>query len=237
MLKAELDAAVAEVVDSQYFILGPNVEKFERACASYCNTEHGIGVSSGTDAIIVALMAMGIGEGSEVITTPYTFFSTAGSIVRLGAKPVFADIEPHSFNIDAKQIEAVVTRNTRAIMPVHLFGQMADMDAIQTIADANDILVVEDSSQAIGSKQKDQPACSLGHIGTLSFFPSKNLGGFGDGGHHCMDLSISFLRRLLLVTSRPRYSDTSNWNSPCRSWWYSCSLISKNNSPPLCSAR
>lgn len=181
-LKAELDAAVAEVIDSQYFILGPEVEAFERACARYCATGHGIGVSSGTDAIIVALMAMGIGEGDEVITSPYTFFSTAGSIVRLGATPVFVDVEPRSFNMDASRIEAAITEKTRAIMPVHLFGQMADMDAINRIARAHDIRVIEDASQAIGSRQKDQTACSYGDIGTLSFFPSKNLGGFGDGG-------------------------------------------------------
>ncbi|MGK0176865.1 MAG: dTDP-4-amino-4,6-dideoxygalactose transaminase [Lentimonas sp.] len=181
-LKAELDTAVAEVIESQYFILGPDVEKFEHACAHYCDTEHGIGVSSGTDAIVVALMAIGIGQGDEVITSPYTFFSTASSIVRLGATPIFVDIEPHSFNIDAAKIEAAITEKTRAIMPVHLFGQMADMDTINRIARAHDILVIEDASQAIGSRQNDRPACSLGNIGTLSFFPSKNLGGFGDGG-------------------------------------------------------
>ncbi len=181
-LKAELDAAVADVISSQYFILGPVVENFERACARYCDTEHGIGVSSGTDAIIVALMAIGIGHGDEVITSPYTFFSTASSIVRLGATPVFVDIEPRSFNIDASQIEAAITEKTRAIMPVHLFGQMADMGTINRIAHAHGIQVIEDASQAIGSRQNDRPACSWGDMGTLSFFPSKNLGGFGDGG-------------------------------------------------------
>jgi len=181
-LKSELDAAVAEVIDSQYFILGPGVEKFEHACAHYCATEYGIGVSSGTDAILVALMAMGIGEGDEVITSPYTFFSTAGSIVRLKATPVFVDIEAHSFNMDASRLEAAITEKTRAIMPVHLFGQMADMDHINQIARERDIQVIEDASQAIGSRQNDRPACSYGNMGTLSFFPSKNLGGFGDGG-------------------------------------------------------
>jgi dTDP-4-amino-4,6-dideoxygalactose transaminase len=181
-LKAELDAAVAEVIDSQYFILGPVVENFERTCAGYCATEHGVGVSSGTDAIIVALMAMEIGEGDEVITSPYTFFSTASSIVRLGATPVFVDIEPQSFNIDALRIEAAITKKTRAIMPVHLFGQMADMDTINRISRSHNLLVIEDASQAIGSRRNNQPACSYGDIGTLSFFPSKNLGGFGDGG-------------------------------------------------------
>lgn len=181
-LKVELDAAVAKVLESQYFILGPDVESFERDCACYCDTGYGIGVSSGTDAIIVALMALGIGPGDEVITSPYTFFSTAGSIVRLGATPVFVDIDPHNFNIDAAKIEAAVSKKTRAIMPVHLFGQMADMDAINQIAGTHGISVIEDASQAIGSRQNNHPACSLGDMGTLSFFPSKNLGGFGDGG-------------------------------------------------------
>lgn len=181
-LKAELDAAVAGVVDSQYFILGPTVESFEDECARYCSTDHGIGVSSGTDAILAVLMAMGIGRGDEVITSAYTFFSTAGSIARLGATPVFVDIEPTSFNIDTNKIEAAITEKTRAIMPVHLFGQMADMNAINRIAGARNIPVIEDSSQAIGSRQNNQPACSHGNVGTLSFFPTKNLGGFGDGG-------------------------------------------------------
>jgi dTDP-4-amino-4,6-dideoxygalactose transaminase len=181
-LKPELDAAVADVIASQYFILGPTVEKFEQASASYCHTEHAIGVSSGTDALIVALMAMGIGEGDEVITTPYTFFGTVGSIIRLGAQPVFVDIEPDTFNIDVSKVEAVLSDKTRAIIPVHLFGQMADMRAINRLAREHDLLVIEDAAQAIGAKQNGHPACSFGHMGCLSFFPTKNLGGFGDGG-------------------------------------------------------
>ena len=181
-LKPELDAAVADVIASQYFILGPTVEKFETACADYCNTQHAIGVSSGTDALIVAMMAMGIGEGDEVITSPYTFFGTAGSITRLGATPVFVDIEPSTFNIDVAKIEAVITDKTRVIAPVHLFGQMADMRAINRLAREHDLLVIEDAAQAIGARQNDRPACSFGHMGCLSFFPTKNLGGFGDGG-------------------------------------------------------
>ena len=181
-LKPELDAAVAEVIASQYFILGPTVEGFEQATADYCQAEHAIGVSSGTDALIVAMMAMGIGEGDEVITSPYTFFGTVGSIVRLGATPVFVDIEPDSFNIDVSKIEAAITDKTRVIAPVHLFGQMADMRAINQIAREHDLLVIEDAAQAIGAKQHGRPACSFGHMGCLSFFPTKNLGGFGDGG-------------------------------------------------------
>lgn len=181
-LASELDAAVAEVVKSQYFILGPEVECFEHGVAEYCGVEHAIGVSSGTDALIVAMMAMGIGPGDEVITSPYTFFGTVGSIVRLGAKPVFVDIEPDSFNLDLTQIEAAITTKTRAIAPVHLFGQMAPMRAINRLARDHDLVVIEDAAQAIGAKQNGRPACSFGHIGCLSFFPTKNLGGFGDGG-------------------------------------------------------
>lgn len=181
-LADELNAAVIEVIKSQYFILGPEVECFEHGVADYCGVKHGIGVSSGTDALIVAMMAMGIGEGDEVITTPYTFFGTVGSIVRLGATPVFVDIDADTFNIDVSKIEAAITPRTRAIAPVHLFGQMAPMEAIIRIAKDHDLLVIEDAAQAIGAKQNGRPACSFGHIGCLSFFPTKNLGGFGDGG-------------------------------------------------------
>jgi dTDP-4-amino-4,6-dideoxygalactose transaminase len=206
-LKPELDAAVAEVIASQYFILGPSVEGFEHAAADYCKVDHAIGVSSGTDALIVALMAMGIGEGDEVITSPYTFFGTVGSIVRLGAKPVFVDIEPDSFNIDAAKIEAAITDKTRAIIPVHLFGQMADMRAINQIAREHDLLVIEDAAQAIGAKQNGRPACSFGHMGCLSFFPTKNLGGFGDGGMVVTDDSeyADIARQLRNHGMEPKY--------------------------------
>lgn len=181
-LKPEIDAALSNVVESQYFILGPEVECFERGIADYCGVQYAIGVSSGTDALIVAMMAMGIGAGDEVITTPYTFFGTIGSIVRLGAKPVFVDIEPGSFNIDASQIEAAITERTRVIAPVHLFGQMARMETIRSIAREYDLLVIEDAAQAIGASRNSKTAGSIGHMGCLSFFPTKNLGGFGDGG-------------------------------------------------------
>jgi dTDP-4-amino-4,6-dideoxygalactose transaminase len=206
-LKPELDAAVAEVIASQYFILGPTVEKFEQASASYCNTEHAIGVSSGTDALIVALMAMGIDEGDEVITSPYTFFGTVGSIVRLGAKPVFVDIEPDTFNIDAAKIAAAITDKTRAIIPVHLFGQIADMRAINRLARDHDILVIEDAAQAIGAKQNGRPAGSFGHMGCLSFFPTKNLGGFGDGGMVITDDAeyAGIIRQLRNHGMEPKY--------------------------------
>ncbi len=182
VLAAELDAAVAEVVRSQNFILGPEVECFEQGVATYCGVGHAVGISSGTDALIVAMMALGIGDGDEVITTPYTFFGTVGSIVRLGARPVFVDIEPDSFNLDVTKIEAAITPRTRAIAPVHLFGQMAPMRSINRLAREHDLLVIEDAAQAIGARQNGHAAGSFGHVGCLSFFPTKNLGGFGDGG-------------------------------------------------------
>jgi dTDP-4-amino-4,6-dideoxygalactose transaminase len=206
-LADDLNAAIAEVVKSQYFILGPEVECFERGIADYCGVEHAVGVSSGTDALIVAMMAMGIGKGDEVITTPYTFFGTVGSIVRLGATPVFVDIDPESFNLDVSKIEAAITPRTRAIAPVHLFGQMAPMRAINRLARDHELLVIEDAAQAIGAKQNGHPACSFGHIGCLSFFPTKNLGGFGDGGMMVTDDAdyASIARELRNHGMEPKY--------------------------------
>jgi dTDP-4-amino-4,6-dideoxygalactose transaminase len=150
--------------------------------AEYCNCQHGVGVSSGPDALLIALMAEGIGPGDEVITTPYTFFATAGSIARVGARPVFVDIDPVTFNLNPALIEAAITSRTRAIMPVHLFGQLADMDPIMEIAQRRKLVVIEDAAQAIGAEDKGKRAGSLGDYGCFSFFPSKNLGAFGDGG-------------------------------------------------------
>jgi len=181
-IKAEIDAAVAEVLDSQYFILGPKVKELEEAVAKYSSCAFGIGVSSGTDALLVSLMAEGIGPGDEVITTPYTFFATAGCIARAGARPVFADIDAGTYNIDPKLIESKVTPRTKAVIPVHLYGQMADMDPIMEIARRHNLTVIEDAAQAIGSEYKGRRAGSIGHYGCFSFFPSKNLGGAGDGG-------------------------------------------------------
>ncbi len=181
-IKAEIDAAVAEVFESQYFIMGPKVAECEQAVAAYCQCAHGIGVASGTDALLVALMTECIGPGDEVITSPYTFFATAGSISRTGAKPVFVDIDPVSYNIDPAQIEAAITPRTRAIMPVHLYGQLADMDAIMAIAEKHGLIVIEDAAQAIGAEHGGRRAGSIGTYGCFSFFPSKNLGGAGDGG-------------------------------------------------------
>ncbi|MHC4561456.1 MAG: DegT/DnrJ/EryC1/StrS family aminotransferase [Planctomycetota bacterium] len=181
-LKGDMMAAVEAVMDSQYFINGPAVKELEALVADYCDCKAAVGVSSGTDALLCSLMALGVGEGDEVITTPYTFFATVGSIWRTGAKPVFVDIEPDTFNIDASQIADAVTDKTKAIMPVHLFGQMADMDPIMDVANRHSLFVIEDAAQAIGASQKGRKAGSIGTAGCFSFFPSKNLGGLGDGG-------------------------------------------------------
>jgi len=181
-IKTEVDAAIAEVMESQHFILGPSVQKCEKAIAKYSHCAHAVGVSSGTDALLICLMAEGIGPGDEVITTPYTFFATAGSIARVGAKPVFVDIDPVSYNLNPAQVEAQVTSRTRAIIPVHLYGQMADMDPLMQLAAARGLTVIEDAAQAIGAERDGRRAGSIGHYGCLSFFPSKNLGAAGDGG-------------------------------------------------------
>lgn len=181
-IRNEVRDAVDRVIESQQFILGPEVETLEREVAAYSQCEFGIGVSSGTDALLVALMAIGLKPGDEVITTPYSFFATAGAVARLGGKPVFVDIDPTTYNIDPGKIEAAITRSTRAIIPVHLFGQMAIMDPIMEVASRHDLFVIEDAAQAIGAESKGRRAGSIGHFGCFSFFPSKNLGGFGDGG-------------------------------------------------------
>jgi len=181
-LKDELLSAVEAVIASQRFINGPAVEELEKLMAEYCGCVAAVGVSSGTDALLASLMTLGIGPGDEVITTPYTFFATAGSIWRTGARPVFVDIEAETFNIDPTKIEAAVTAKTKAIVPVHLFGQMAEMDPIMAIVEAHKLLVIEDAAQAIGAAYRGRKAGSMGAAGCFSFFPSKNLGGLGDGG-------------------------------------------------------
>jgi len=181
-IRDEVRAAIDEVLDTQRCIGGPKVTECEKAIAAYCGAKHGIGASSGTDAILNALMSLGIGPGDEVITTTFTFFATAGCIARLGARPVFVDIDPKTYNIDASQIAAAVTGKTKAILPVHLFGQMADMDPIIAVAKQRGLVVVEDAAQAIGAAYKGRKAGSIGTVGCFSFFPSKNLGGVGDGG-------------------------------------------------------
>lgn len=181
-IKTDVDAAIAEVLQSQHFILGPKVEQCEMAMAAYSNCSHAIGVSSGSDALLACLMAEDIGSGDEVITTPYTFFATAGAVARLGAIPVFVDIDPNTYNLDTSQIASKITKKTRAIIPVHLYGQMADMDPVMLLADQHSLMVIEDAAQAIGAEYKGRRAGSIGHYGCFSFFPSKNLGGVGDGG-------------------------------------------------------
>jgi dTDP-4-amino-4,6-dideoxygalactose transaminase len=181
-LRDDIRAALDRVIESQQFILGPEVEALEQDIAAYSQCAYGIGVSSGTDAILVSLMAIGVGPGDEVVTSPYTFFATAGSIARLGARPVFVDIDPVSFNLDPAQLESVITPRSKAVIPVHLFGQMAEMDPIVDIARRHNLYVIEDAAQAIGAEYKGRRAGSIGHLGCFSFFPSKNLGGFGDGG-------------------------------------------------------
>lgn len=179
---SEVMSAISAVMESQMFILGAQVTEFEKAVAEYSGCRHAVGVSSGTDALLVSLMAEGIGPGDEVITSPYSFFATAGCVTRVGARPVFVDIDPVSFNIDPSKVEAAVTPRTKAIIPVHLFGQMADMDPLMEIARSRRLVVIEDAAQSIGAEYKGTRAGSIGHYGCFSFFPSKNLGGAGDGG-------------------------------------------------------
>lgn len=181
-IEGELRPALEAVLESQRFINGPQVRELEEAVAALCGCAGAVGVSSGTDALLAVLMTLSIGPGDEVITTPFTFFATAGSIWRTGARPVFVDIEPDTFNIDAARIEKAVTARTRAILPVHLFGQAAEMDSILAVAERHGLHVVEDAAQAIGARYRGRPAGSMGVAGCFSFFPSKNLGGLGDGG-------------------------------------------------------
>jgi dTDP-4-amino-4,6-dideoxygalactose transaminase len=183
-IRAEVQAAIERVVESQHFILGPEVRAFEEEVAAVCAVPHAIGVSSGTDALLVALMALDIGPGDEVITSPFSFFATAGTIHRVGARPVFADIEPDSFNMDASKAAAAIGPRTRALLPVHLYGRCAHMDPLcEAVVRRSDIALVEDAAQAIGARDgKGRPAGSIGVVACLSFFPTKNLGAFGDAG-------------------------------------------------------
>jgi dTDP-4-amino-4,6-dideoxygalactose transaminase len=181
-LRAEILAAITRVCDSQQFILGPEVEALERELAACTGAAHAITVSSGTDALVAALMALGIGHGDEVVTSTFSFFATAGSIARVGATPVFVDIDPVTFNIDPAAVRRAITPRTRAVMPVHLYGLCADLDPIMEAATSKGIAVIEDAAQAIGATYKSRQAGTIGTIGCFSFFPSKNLGAFGDAG-------------------------------------------------------
>ncbi|MBN1780878.1 DegT/DnrJ/EryC1/StrS family aminotransferase [bacterium] len=181
-IKKEIQKAINEVLESGRFILGPQVRALEEELAAYCEAKHAIACNSGTDALQLALMALGVGPDDEVITTPFTFVATAEVIGILGAKPVFVDIDPVTYNIDPSQIEKAVTKKTKAIIPVHLYGQPADMDAILAVAKKHKLPVIEDAAQAVGATYKGRKVCSFGVMACLSFFPSKNLGAYGDGG-------------------------------------------------------
>ena len=190
-IQQEIDAAIKEVLLSTQFILGPAVRDLEQRVAAYCGCQYGVGVASGTDALRLTLMALGIGPGDEVITTPFTFIATANTISHCGARPVFVDIDSRTYNIDATTIKAAVTERTKAILPVHLYGQPADMDPIMELAEAHGLYVIEDAAQAIGARYLSQTTGeagnwrrvgSIGHAGCLSFYPTKNLGAYGDGG-------------------------------------------------------
>ncbi len=188
-IKKRVLEVVEEIFENQYFILGPRVEALENKIADYCCVDHAVGVSSGTDALIISLMASGIGSGDRVITTPYTFFATAGAIVRVGATPIFIDIDPDTYNLDPVRLKEAVDKlsneelkKVKAIIPVHLYGQCVDMDPLLDVAHANEWTIIEDAAQAIGAEYKGHRAGSIGDFGCFSFFPSKNLGAFGDGG-------------------------------------------------------
>ncbi|MEC7564170.1 MAG: DegT/DnrJ/EryC1/StrS family aminotransferase [Planctomycetota bacterium] len=203
----EILAAITNVVDSGRFLFGPDVQQLEAECARWSGTDYGVGCASGSDALLLALMALDIEPGDEVICPSFTFFATASAITRLGATPVFIDIDPVTFNMDPAQIESAITSNTKAIIPVHLFGQCADMPAIMDICNARGVVVIEDAAQAIGAGIDGQQAGSWGHVGCISFYPTKNLGGFGDGGMLVTN-DADFEDRLRLFAGhgmRPRY--------------------------------
>ncbi len=181
-IKDEIDTAIQRVLENGQFILGPEVKVFEEEMAAYCGTKYAVGVASGTDALHLALLACGIKSGDEVITTPFTFIATAESIAKCGARPVFVDIDPRTYNIDPAQIEAKITKKTRAILPVHLYGQPATMERILEIAKRHNLKVIEDAAQALGAEYKGKKIGSQSDAGCLSFFPSKNMGAYGDGG-------------------------------------------------------
>jgi dTDP-4-amino-4,6-dideoxygalactose transaminase len=186
-LRPEIEAALGRVLDTNGFILGAEVAALEKELAVYCGTKHAIGCASGTDALLLALMAFDIGAGDEVITTPYSFFATVSAVTRLGATPVFVDIDPKTYNLDVSQIEAKITERTKAIQPVHLYGQCAEMSELRKIGEKHGVPLVEDAAQAIGAEEFGVRAGAMSEIGCFSFYPSKNLGGMGDGGFMTTD--------------------------------------------------
>jgi dTDP-4-amino-4,6-dideoxygalactose transaminase len=181
-IKSEIDSAVLRVLESSQFVLGKEVAAFEKAFAAYCQSQHCVAVNSGTSALHLALLAAGIGAGDEVVTTPFTFVATAAAIYYAGAQPVYVDIDPRTFTIDPARIESAITERTKAIIPIHLYGQMADMDPIMEIARRHNLLVIEDAAQAHGAEYKGRRSGSIGHLGCFSFYPGKNLGAYGEGG-------------------------------------------------------
>lgn len=202
-IRARLD----EVFATHHYIMGAHVQELEEKMQDYLGIKHAIGCASGTDALVLAVKALDLGVGDEIITTPFTFFATASSIWRNNARPVFADIDPNTFNLDADSVEKAITSRTRAIMPVHLFGQCSNMDTIMEIANKHKLKVIEDNAQGVGSTWNGQMSCSFGDIGTLSFFPSKNLGAMGDGGM-CLtndDELATALRQLRVHGEGPKY--------------------------------
>jgi dTDP-4-amino-4,6-dideoxygalactose transaminase len=206
-IKPEIDQAIHRVLDSGQFILGKEVGEFEAAAASYLGVKHAVGCASGTDALQVAMMALGVGVGDEVITTPFTFVATTETIVLLGARPVYVDIDPNTFNIDPSKIEAAITKRTKAILPVHLYGQPADMDPIVGVASKHGIPIIEDAAQAMGAEYKGRKVGGIGTLGCISFFPSKNLGAFGDAGMVVTnDAALAERVRMIIVHgSKKRY--------------------------------
>lgn len=212
----ELMAAIQGVLKSGQFIMGPNVKAFEQEAAAYLGVKHAVGVNSGTDALVIALRAAGIGPGDEVITTPFTFFATAEAISQVGATPVFVDIDPRTFNINPDLIEPAITSRTRAILPVHLYGQAADMDPIMALAEKYNLKVIEDTAQAFGGEYKGRKLGTIGNAGCFSFFPSKNLGAFGDGGLIATnDDEIAEIARMLRVhgAKKKYYNEVIGYNS------------------------
>lgn len=206
-LREELRAATLRVMDSQQFILGPDVRALEDEIVAYTRARHAIGCASGSDALLLALMALDVKTGDEVVTTPHSFFATAAAIARVGATPIFVDIDPLTYNIAPDKIEAAITERTRAIMPVHLYGQCAEMSAIMEISERHGIPVIEDAAQALGAEDEGRQAGTMGAIGCLSFYPSKNLGGAGDGGMMTTDDDelAGRLRALRVHGSRVKY--------------------------------
>ncbi len=215
-IREEVQAAINQVLEKQHFILGPEVKALEQEIAQYCGCKYGIGVASGTDALILGLRACGIGPGDEVLVPSFTFIATADAVSALGATPVFVDIEPDTFNIDPSRIEPLITARTRAIVPVHLYGQMADMGPLLKLAKHHNLKVVEDTAQALGATWEGRRAASLGDVGCISFFPSKNLGAYGDGGMVVTD-SEEIYRHLISLrahgSTKKYFSQEQGWNS------------------------